>query len=119
MAAKKKKTKKKGERDSPPAESRAAEALTVAWTVTITTLLFCNLATIAAHYFVKVTPDAKKLLVLREMLLFSCAIVGGLSLTMLPFVRRYRRIPPPQGLVVFSVCLAIAPILVVVLRAIR
>ena len=119
MAAKKNKTKKIPRQSAQPIESRASEALTVAWTVTLTTLLFCNLATIAAHFYILATPDAKSMKLLREMLLFASAIVGCLSLTLLPFVHRYRRIPPPKGLVVFGACLAIAPILVVVLRAVR
>ena len=118
MANKNKKPKKSRQRAVEPVESRSTEALTVAWTVTITTLLFCNLAAIAAHYFAAWNPEAKKMLVLREMLVFAGAVVGGLSLLLLPFVQRYRRTPPPKGLVVFGVCLAIAPILVLVLRAV-
>ena len=117
MATKKKEASKKSRHSAQPGESRASEALTVAWTVTVTTLLFCNLAVIAVHYLQLGDPDAKKMSLLREMLLLASAIVGFLSLVLLPFVYRYRRTPPPTGLAVFGVCLAIAPILVIVLRS--
>ena len=117
MASKKRKAKKSRPEVTQPVESRATEALTVAWTVTLTTLLFCNLATIGAHYLAAWNPDAKKMLVLREMLLFASAIIGAISLILLPFVQRFRRIPPPRGVVVFGICLAIAPILVMILRS--
>ena len=101
-----------------PTESRAAEAITIAWTVTITTLIFCHLITLAAHGYVLLSPEAKKMLLLREMILFAGAVVGVLSMLLLPFVLRYRQVPPPRGVVVFGICLAIAPILVLVLRAV-
>ena len=114
---KNKKSRKNSPRPSQPVESRASEALTIAWTVTVTTLLFCHLATLGAHFYVSSNPDARKMLLLREMLLFAAAIVGVLSLTLLPFVYRLRRLPPPPGIVAFGICLAVAPILVLALRA--
>ncbi len=101
-----------------PAETRAADAITIAWTVTVTTLTFCLLATLGAHGYVKLVPDAKKMLLLREMMLFAAAIVGTLSILLLPAVYRFRQTPPPRGLVVFGMCLSVAPLLVMVLRAI-
>ena len=113
-----KKNKKKARPTSArSAESRTAEAITIAWTVTLTTLLFCHVATLAAHWYVVALPEAKSMRVLREMLLFAGAVVGALSLLLLPFVQRLRLQPPPFGLVVFGTCLAAAPVLVLTLRA--
>lgn len=102
-----------------PAESRTSEVLTVCWTVTLTTLFFCNLAAIAAHFYVVASPPAKRMAMLRELLLYSGLLVGLLSLGLVPLVYRLRKTPPPPGLVAFGVCLALAPILAVALRAMR
>lgn len=98
------------------AESRASEALTVAWTVTVTTVLMCNLAILAAHFYLSSNPEAKRMEMLQELMLLTGIMVGTLSLILLPIVMRVRRVPPPTGLVAFSVCLAAAPILVFVMR---
>ncbi len=100
-------------------EHRTSEVLTVAWTVTLTTLFFCNLAAVAAHFYVVAYPPAQRMAMLRELLLHSGFLVGLLSLGLVPLVYRIRQTPPPRGLVVFGVCLALAPILAVVLRAVR
>lgn len=114
----KQKNRKTGTPERLPTETRAAEAITIAWTVTITTLIFCHLITLAAHGYVVLSPAAKKMLLLREMILFAAAIVGVLSMLLLPLVFRHRQVPPPRGVVVFGLCLSIAPILVILLRAI-
>ena len=107
-----------GSKPTLPAESRAADAITIAWTVTITTLIFCHLATLGAVGYVSAVPEAKKMVLLKEMLLFAAAVVGVLSILLLPLVYRFRRVPPPRGLVVFVLCLSLAPLLVLLLRAI-
>ncbi len=101
------------------AETKGSEAITVAWTVSITTLLGCNLAILAIHYWLGSTPEARGLAILKELLLFSAATIGGLSLLLLPVVYRLRTIPPPTGLAVFGVCLAVAPISILLLRAVQ
>jgi hypothetical protein len=118
---KKKRRKNRGDRRRPQesVESRTSEVLTVAWTVTLTTLFFCDLAVIAAHFYVVAYPPAQRMAMLRELLLHSGALVGLLSLGLIPLVYRLRRTPPPSGLVVFGTCLALAPILAVVLRMVR
>ncbi len=122
MASRKKKRSKKSLSSRSPtglAESRTSEAVTVGWTVTLTTVFFCNLAAVAAHFYVAAHPEAQRMAMLRELLLLSGALVGLLSLALLPLVKRFRQTPPPRGLVAFGVCIAMAPILVVALRAIR
>jgi|GEM_PF-1211822 len=122
MASRKKKRSKRNLASRSPtgsAESRTSEAVTVGWTVTLTTVFFCNLAAVAAHFYVAAHPEAQRMAMLRELLLLSGALVGLLSLALLPLVKRFRQTPPPRGLVAFGVCIAVAPILVVALRAIR
>ena len=121
MVSQKKKRRKKraDQRAEEPVESRRSEAATVCWTVTLTTLCFCNLAAIAAHCFVVANPPAQRMAMLRELLLYSGVLVGLVSLGLFPLVYRFRQTPPPRGLVAFGVCIAAAPILAVLLRAFR
>jgi len=90
--------------------------MTIAWTVTVTTLLFCNLTNVVVHFYVSGNPAAKRMMLLQEMLLAAGALIGILSLLMIPVVYRVRQVPPPKALVVFGVCCAIAPILALMLR---
>ena len=95
---------KKRAKPRPPVvspESSAGESLTVAWTVTITTLLFCNIAIVGAHYFSLKYPEADGLRVMKEMLLIAGSALGVISLALLPLVYRVRVIAPPTGLAVF------------------
>ena len=51
-------------------ETRASEAITVAWTVTVTTVLLCNLVIIGSHFYIVNNPDAKKMELLRGMMVY-------------------------------------------------
>lgn len=99
-----------------PAESNSAQAITVAWTVTITTLFFCNLAIVAAHFFSLQYPEADGLRLMKEMLLIAGSALGVISLALLPVVYRARVVAPPTGLAVFGACLAAAPVLAMIVR---
>ncbi len=46
----------------------------------------------------------------KNLLLMSGALVGLLSLALLPILYRVRTVAPPQSLVVFGICLAAAPL---------
>lgn len=115
MAAKSKKRRKQPRPDVSP-ESSAGEALTVAWTVTITTLLFCNLAIVASHYIAVQYPDAHGLRLMKELLLMAGSALGVISLALLPIVYRVREVAPPTGLAVFGAYLALAPVLTLIVR---
>ena len=79
--------------------------------MTVTTLVVCNLVTIAAHYYQVLHPDAELIPMLGKLLLVASAALGLGSLLLLPFLYRVRRVPPPRGVAVFGVCVAAAPIL--------
>jgi hypothetical protein len=102
-----------------PAESRSSVALTVAWTMAVTTVLMCDAGAVLAHGLAPRQADPRRLYLLGELLLLGGTAAGLLSLGLLPLVRRVRRTPPPQGLVAFSLCAAAAPMLALVLRAVR
>jgi hypothetical protein len=100
-----------------PRESRTADAATIAWTVTVTMVVACDLAAIAALAFALRNPDAKGAQVFGGLMLFGGAVVGVASLALLPAVYRLRESPPPTGFTVFAVCAAAAPILALVARS--
>jgi len=100
-------------------ESRAGEALAVAWGVSVTMLAFCNLANIGVHYYASNHPDAMQMAVLGELLLFFGTVAGGISLVLLLILYRVRRVMPPRGVAVFGVCLAVAPILALGMQTLR
>jgi len=116
MAMHRKKSKKHPRPSANSGETRASDAVTVAWIVTLVTVLLCDLVIVVAHVFLLVDPDQQRLNMLKELLLFGGTVVGLLSLGLLPVVYRVRRVPPPPGLVVFGACLAIAPILASFIR---
>lgn len=114
MTKKKRKQKKKpaGKPVSEmPLETRASEALTVFWTVTVLMVLVADVVIVAIHWYLWSHPEAEKLQLLEGLLLFSSALVGGLSLVLLPILFRVRQVPPPTGLAVFGTCVCAAPIL--------
>jgi hypothetical protein len=98
-------------------ESRTAEAATIAWTVTVTMVVMCNLAAIAAHAYALRNPGAKGAQVFGGLMLFGGAVVGVASLALLPAVYRLREIPPPTGFTVFAACAAAAPIVALIAQS--
>ena len=102
-----------------PEETRVSEALTVGWTVSVTTVLMCDVAAAAAHVFFRTYPDARGVGILCELLLFAGAAIGVASLLMIPVVMRLRKTPPPTGLIAFALCAAAAPILAIVLKQLQ
>jgi hypothetical protein len=93
-----------------PLENRASEALTIAWTVSVTGVLVADLIVVAAHLYVRSHPEAQPARALEAFMLLSAALMGAISLALLPVVWRTRRLKPPQGYMVFAVLVAVAPI---------
>ena len=54
-----------------------------------------------------------------EVLLFAGSVVGATSLLILPVLYRIRRVGPPRGVAVFGACLAIAPMLGLLVKTLR
>jgi hypothetical protein len=95
-----------------PLESRASEAITIAWTVSVTGVFVADLIVIAAHLYVRSHPNAQSAKALEAIMLLSAALMGAASLGLLPVVWRTRHVKPPQGYVVFAALVAAAPIIV-------
>jgi hypothetical protein len=97
-------------------ETRAGDATTVAWIVTVVMALLCDLGAAAAHFYSAGYAESPGTLMFRELLLFAGAVIGIFSLVLLPIMLRVRRVPPPAGVIVFAVCVAAAPLVALVLR---
>jgi hypothetical protein len=57
--------------------------------------------------------------IFRDLVMFAGAIIGALALLLIPVVYRLRRTPPPRGFTAFAICVAAAPILALVARALQ
>ncbi len=97
-------------------ESRASEAVTIAWTSSVTGVLVADLVVIAAHLYARSHPDAQAAKALEAIMLLSAAVMGAASLALMLVVWRSRRVKPPQGYAVFAILVATAPIFVLVAR---
>ena len=93
------KPKSRDSQHESPAETQAGEATTVAWTVSVTTVLLCYIAAALVHLCGRAFPEARAANMFKELLLFSAAAIGVVSLAILPIVFRVRRTPPPSGVI--------------------
>jgi hypothetical protein len=103
-------------RDRESTESGAAEAITVAWTVSVTNVFVADLVVIAAHLYSRANPSAPAARVLEAIMLISAAAMGTISLALLVVAWRTRRLKPPQGYAIFAALVAAAPIIALVGR---
>jgi hypothetical protein len=111
--------KRKNRRSTPPAdpaESRASEAVTIAWTSSVTGVFIADLIVIAAHLYARGNPAARAAVALEAIMLLSAAVMGAISLVLLAIVWRTRRLKPPRGYLVFATLVAIAPLVALVGR---
>jgi hypothetical protein len=101
------------------AETRASEAVTIAWTVSVTGVVVADLIVVAAHWYVRSHPDAQPARALEAIMLLSAALMGAASLALLSLVWRTRRVKPPYGYTAFAAIAAAAPVLVLVGRLLK
>jgi hypothetical protein len=98
-----------------PHESRAAEAMTVAWTVSVTGVVISDLVLAAASFYARTHPS-QPTKAFAAIMLMSAAAMGAVSLALLPVVWRTRVLKPPIGYSIFAVLVAAAPVAVLVSR---
>jgi hypothetical protein len=99
-----------------PSESRASEAVTIAWTSSVTGVFIADLIVIAAHLYARFSPDADAAKILEAIMLLSAATMGAISLVLLLVVWRTRIVKPPVGFTVFAGTVAIGPIVTLIGR---
>jgi hypothetical protein len=99
-----------------PSDDTPAEAMTVAWTASVMSVLMANLATIAAHFYTRFHPDSKTAPPFEAIMLLTACLLGLASLALLAVVWRTSRLKPPRGFIVFAMLVAVAPIVVTIAR---
>ncbi len=101
---------------SDPHEERSAEAITIAWTASVTSVFLADLVTIVAHFYARSHPGSKTAPPFEAIMLLTAAVLGLASLALLPVVWRVSRLKPPTGFVVFAALVAAAPVVVTLAR---
>jgi hypothetical protein len=102
--------------DRESTESGAAETITIAWTVSVTSVFVADLIVIAAHLYSRSNPSAQYARVLEAIMLISAAAMGMISLALQAVAWRTRRVKPPQGYMIFAALVAAAPTIALVGR---
>jgi hypothetical protein len=99
-----------------PSEGRASEAVTVAWTVTVMSLVICELMALAAVVVLRFRPAAETVRTLIGLAHFCAVVLAIVSLSLLPVVYRIRRARPPRAFVAFALAAAAVPFVVAIWR---
>ena len=99
-----------------PREERAVEAITVAWTASVTSVVVADLATIAANYYAKRHPESTAAPAFEAIMLLTACALGLASLALLGVTWRVSSLKPPLGFIAFAILVAAAPILTTVAR---
>ena len=94
------------------------DGLTVGWTVTMMTTLFCELGAAGTRAFVRfVNPDAALLSMFSGLLLFAAAVIGTVLLVLTPIIVYRKRSNLPPGVVFFAYVIGAVPWLGMLLQA--
>jgi hypothetical protein len=72
----------------------------------------CELGVVAARLYFAWRPDATVIGTAGERLLFASAIVGALTLILIPVVHRVRRVKPPLAVTAYAAAIGLIPWLV-------
>jgi hypothetical protein len=99
-----------------PAESRASEAVTIAWTSSVTGVFVADLIVIASHLYARGNLEARAAQALDAIMLLSAAAMGTISLALLAVVWRARQLKPPRGYMAFATLATAAPIIALIGR---
>lgn len=115
--------KKKGRRRGStkiraPQESRAADAVTVAWMLTMLATFVADVLALILWAVVwlsnrgHVPVEARAL---PALMLFIAAVTGTLCLLLAPLIYKVRIVPPPRGVTMIAVTVGAAPLVTILL----
>jgi hypothetical protein len=93
-------------------ENQAAEAATIGWMLCALTATVCELGVVAARLYFAWHPDATVIGTAGELLLFASAIIGVITLALIPVVYRVSRVKPPTSVTAFAVTIGLIPWLI-------
>lgn len=95
-------------------ETRPVDVITVAWTVSVTAVLLCDLVAVVATLLANGVEDPERPLMLQHLMLLFGSVIGAISLILMAVVFRLRKLSPPLGFAVFAALVSIAPIMALV-----
>ena len=99
-------------------ETPGADAVTIAWSLAVVTVLMCDVGAGLSWAYFAWKPEARLVGMLSGLLFFAAAIVGVLVLLLLPVIYRVRLEPPPRSFVALAVLVSLAPLAVIIARAV-
>jgi len=102
--------------DDDAPHQRLADAVTIAWTVSVTAVFLADLVTVAAYLYARWRPDIPAAQAFGAIMLASACVLGLVSLALLPVAWRIRPVRPPVGYAVFAGSVAAAPIVALAVR---
>jgi len=105
--------KKRSAASDGPAESRAADALTVGWLLAAMTAGLCEAGAAAAFALRGLGPGAELAI---SYLFFAALVVGGLSLLLLAGAFVTRRVSPPLGITVIGLAIGAGPLVMLLVQ---
>jgi hypothetical protein len=112
----KRKNRKNPRIQQPSTDTRAGEALTVGWMLSVMTTVACEVGVVTARVVHAVGPEFERVVVLGELLLFAAVVSGLVSLLLAAMVFRVRQVAPPNGVTAFALIVAVAPLVALFLR---
>ena len=123
MSKKKQKTKRKGpsaEKYRPPAENRAAEAVTVGWMLSLFATVTAEFTGGVVRMVLLLTEgDSPALAVFSATLLGVATLSGVITLILTPVTISMRKVRPPQGIIYTAIVAGSVPLLILILMAIK
>jgi hypothetical protein len=96
--------------------------VTVLWTLSVVATVLAETLGLGVLFVLAFFPAGDPIPTLRllpGLMLFTAFLTGLMSILLLPLVYRFRRLPPPLSLVVFSLIAAALPAFVAGILALR
>jgi len=115
-----KKRKKRNRPDRDPQAPSSVEALTAVWAMSVMTTLTCDVVAALARLYYLARPAATRIGLLSDLLFFSAAVIGLVTLILTLLVVRARGDNrPPPGFVLLAWVVSLAPLAAMLVKTLR
>jgi len=96
-----------------PAETRTAEAATIAWMLSTMVTVLAAVVSLVSLALILVFAEEQEIAIqqaaLPGFILFIGIITGIICLVLTPVVYQVRRVPPPRSVAIFAVAVGLTP----------
>ena len=100
------------------ARDSLADFLTVCWMLAVLTTLLCEVGAGVAALALTRYPDSRPVQTLADVLLFAALVVGLLTVAFMPILWRARTTPPPKPIAWLAAIAGLAPMVIMLARAV-